>query len=53
MPNTQLNTLELQIHAMIEAVHKEAKDLALPFVKRDHPELELKYQNWKNLQIRR
>ena len=51
-PNTQLATVELQIHAMIEAVHKEAKDLALPFVKRDHPELEIKYKNWKNLQIR-
>jgi len=53
MPNTQLDTVEKQIHAMIEAVHKEAKDLSLPFVIRDHPELDIKYQNWKNLQIRR
>jgi len=27
--------------------------LALPFVKREHPEIDIKYQNWKNLQIRR
>ena len=53
MPNTQLAQIELQLHAMIEAVHKEAKDLALPFVIRDHPELEIKYQNWQKLQIRR
>jgi len=53
MPNTQLAVIELQLHAMIEAVHKEAKDLALPFVIRDHPELEIKYQNWQKLQIRR
>ena len=53
MPNTQLATIEKQIHAMIEAVHKEAKDLALPFVLREHPELNIKYQNWKKLQIRR
>lgn len=53
MPNTQLATIELQIHAMIEAVHKEAKDLALPYVIADHPELNIKYKNWKNLQIRR
>ena len=52
-PNTFLATVEQQIHAMIEAVHKEAKDKALPFVKREHPELDIKYKNWKKLQIRR
>ena len=52
-PKTQVAAIEQQIHAMIIAVHTEAKDLALPFVKREHPEIDIKYKNWKNLQIRR
>ena len=52
-PDTQVAAIEQQIHAMIIAVHTEAKDLAVPFVKREHPEIDIKYKNWKNLQIRR
>ena len=53
IPNTQLAQVERQLHAMIIAVHTEAKSLALPFVKTEHPELDIKYKNWKKLQIRR
>ena len=53
MPNTELAQVEKQLHAMITAVHKEAKDAALPFVIMDHPELKEKHAKWQALQVRR
>ena len=50
-PHTELAVIEKNLHAMITAVHKEAKDAALPFVVMDHPDLKEKHAKWAALQV--